>query len=55
MENKTIKLELTVNEVNTVLEALSNLAFKQVADIISKITQQGNNQLQKKEEVENAN
>lgn len=46
MERDTeIKLELTLQEVNAVLFALSERPYKEVADIIAKIREQGNSQI----------
>lgn len=45
MGDNIIKLELTQNEVNQVLFALSELPYKQVFELIGKIQKQGNEQL----------
>jgi hypothetical protein len=42
---KTIRLELTVEETNLVLEALGNLPFIKVHELISKIHQQASPQV----------
>ena len=47
--NKTLKLELTVDEVNVILEALGSLPFQQVYGIIHKIHNQANAQLEEGE------
>ena len=39
-----IQLELTVEEVNTVLQALGNLPFNQVFELIGKVHDQANAQ-----------
>ena len=36
-QNTTLTLELTTEEVNTILAGLSDLPFKQVADLFNKI------------------
>ena len=36
-----IKLDLTINDVNTILQSLGDQPFKNVAQVISKIQQQG--------------
>ena len=41
-----LKLELTVDEVNVVLDALGNLPFKQVAALFEKIKSQAMAQLE---------
>ena len=38
----TINLELTVNEINVILQGLSELPFKAVADLFNKIHIQSN-------------
>lgn len=43
---KEIVLNLTIEEVNLILNALGNLPFNQVQALISKITLQGNSQIQ---------
>ena len=40
-----IKLELTVNEVNTVLRSLGQHPFIEIADLIAKIKYQGDSQI----------
>ena len=40
-----IKLELTQNEVNQILFALSEKPYKQVFELIGKIQKQGNEQI----------
>ena len=42
---KEIKLELTIDEINVILEALGQMPFQQVYNIIHKIHQQANSQL----------
>lgn len=42
---KDIKLNLNVNETNTVLRALSALPYSQVHELITKIQQQAREQL----------
>jgi hypothetical protein len=46
MGNTVIKLELTQNEVNQVLFALSERPYKEVFEIIGKIQEQGNAQVE---------
>jgi hypothetical protein len=41
-----IKLDLEINEVNVVLVALSKLPFEQVIDVITKIRQQADPQVE---------
>jgi hypothetical protein len=36
-----IKLDLTINDTNTILQALGDQPFKNVAQLVSKIQQQG--------------
>lgn len=45
-----LQLNLTVNEINLVLDALSNMPFKQISQIIQEITKQANEQLNKEKE-----
>lgn len=45
MEEKTIKLELLIDEVNIILNALSNRPYSEVAETINKIRNQGNAQI----------
>lgn len=45
MNTAILKFELTVAEVNIVLATLSKHPFEQVADLITKIQNQGNPQL----------
>jgi hypothetical protein len=47
-----IKLELTLQDVNLILEALSNMPFKSVFQLVTKVQQQGENQLKPKENKE---
>jgi hypothetical protein len=49
MENKEIKLTVTVHEVNVILQSLGKQPYEIVRDLIGKITIQGNNQLTDKE------
>jgi hypothetical protein len=46
---KQIRLELSVEEINLVLEALGNLPFIKVHELISKIHQQASPQLANQE------
>lgn len=48
-ENKQISLELTLGEVNQVLEALGTMPYRQVYQLIGKIQRQGESQLQQPE------
>ena len=45
MGDNIIKLELTQNEVNQVLFALSDRPYKEVFELIGKIQKQGNEQI----------
>lgn len=45
MANNIIKLELTQDEVNQILFALSDRPFKEVFELIGKIQKQGNEQI----------
>jgi hypothetical protein len=44
--DQTIKLELTVDEVNTILRSLGQHPFVEIASIIGKIKEQGEAQVQ---------
>lgn len=46
MGDNIIKLELTQNEVNKVLFALSDRPYKEVFELIGKIQKQGNEQIE---------
>lgn len=46
MNQEILQLELTVEEVNLILDALGDRPFKTVFSIISKIQQQAGEQLQ---------
>lgn len=48
-ENKQISLELTLGEVNQVLEALGAMPYRQVYQLIGKIQRQGESQLEQPE------
>jgi len=53
MENimeEMIKLELTVSEINKILNALGDKPFAQVVDLITNIQRQGKSQLEQEEE-----
>lgn len=43
---QTVKLELTVDEVNAILASLGKHPFESIFQLIGKIQQQGNSQLQ---------
>lgn len=45
MGNADIKLELTVEEVNTILRSLGKHPFEEIANLIVKIKQQGEPQV----------
>lgn len=45
-----ITLTLTLNEVNLIMSALGNAPYVQVADLIGKVKQQAQSQLEKKDE-----
>lgn len=47
MNNKTIQLNLSFEEINIILKALGNLPFNEVYDIIGKIHDQANTQTTK--------
>lgn len=49
-----IKLELEIQEVNTILRVLGKHPFEEVVTIVNKITSQGNPQAQAIEEAEAA-
>lgn len=51
MENKTINLELTVEEANYVLFALSKMPFDQVFNLIGKVKQQAEQQVNNSQEM----
>lgn len=51
MEKSSIKLELTVDEVNMILDSLGNLPFSKVFQLIGKIQQQAAEQLNGQKEV----
>jgi hypothetical protein len=40
-----VKLELTINEVNVIMQALGNAPYAQVAELIQKIREQAQPQL----------
>ena len=42
---KTIKLEITIDEANVILEGLGQLPFVQVYELIGKLQEQARNQL----------
>jgi hypothetical protein len=44
MQKNNIQLQLTFDEINTVLKALGNLPFNEVYDLIGKIHDQANSQ-----------
>jgi len=48
-QNKTIKLELSVEKLNIVLTALASQPFSQVAQLISEIQNEAQKQLQNEE------
>jgi hypothetical protein len=49
-----IKLELTIDEVNTILRSLGQHPFEQIAALIGKIREQGEPQVQALEEAAKA-
>lgn len=51
MNNVTIKLELSVQEVNTVMAGLGQLPYAQVVDVVEKIKVQAIPQTQKPQEI----
>lgn len=44
--DQTIKLEVTVNETNAILRLLGKQPYDEVAELIQKIKQQGESQLE---------
>ena len=46
MNEKIIKLKLTVDDVNLVLNALASRAYGEVAELIGKIQSEGEKQLE---------
>lgn len=44
---KSLQIELSFEEINLILKALGNLPFNQVYDLIGKIHDQANQQMQK--------
>ena len=47
-----VNIELSVEQVNVVLTALSQLPYNQVVDLIGNIQQQATQQLPKKEDID---
>ncbi|HAZ43926.1 MAG TPA: hypothetical protein DDW76_15925 [Cyanobacteria bacterium UBA11369] len=45
-DNQEIKITLSVGEVNQILDALGNLSYRQVYQLIGKIQRQAEDQLQ---------
>jgi hypothetical protein len=41
-----MKLELTIQEINTIMQALGNAPYVQVADLVAKIREQAQPQVQ---------
>lgn len=52
MNEKKIKLELSVKEVNVIFKALGQLPFVEVYEIIGKLNEQANQQLQTEPETQ---
>jgi hypothetical protein len=52
--NMGIKLDLTIADTNTILNALGKQPFEQVAQVVGKIQQQGGPQAKEVEEEEKA-
>jgi len=50
-QNFTVKIEMTVNEVNIVIGALQELPHKVVDSLLRKIIEQGQTQLQQTSDV----
>jgi hypothetical protein len=50
LEDKIIKIELTVKHVNTVLNHLAKGTYSEVAEVVAIIKTQGDEQVLKKEE-----
>lgn len=44
-QEQVVKLELTVNEVNTILRVLGKHPFEEVVNLIVKVKQQGDSQV----------
>lgn len=49
MEGQKLSIELTVTEWNVVMQALGNMPFAQVSNIVPNIQKQANEQLQSTE------
>lgn len=49
MEGQKLNIELTVTEWNVVMQALGNMPFAQVSNIVPSIQQQANEQLKSAE------
>jgi len=45
-----IALTLTLNEINLIMSALGNAPYVQVAELVGKVKQQAQSQLEKKDE-----
>jgi len=50
-EKQEISIELTLGEINQILEALGGLPYRQVYQLIGKIQRQGEAQLQQPEPI----
>lgn len=53
LKMKSIKLEVTIDEANQILDALGNLSFKSVFALIGKIQNQASQQLNDTETLKN--
>lgn len=54
-QNQVLKLELTVAEINVVLNSLGMHPFREVSMLIQKIKQQGESQLQELNNIDSDN
>jgi len=48
-----VKLELTINDVNIIMQALGNAPYVQVAELIQKIREQAQSQINQPAQEEN--
>lgn len=49
-----MKLELTINEVNLIMQALGNMPYAQVFELVQKVREQGQAQINQPANEENA-
>ena len=50
--NQKIKLELTIDEINVILNALGQMPYVQVVSILNNISQQAESQFKSKEDTD---